>query len=1225
MAMAIPAIVGFAATKAGTAMVAAGMFGAVSAEVGTWIAQGIGILAGFITSGLLATKPETPSFDLGPQTRQEIVRQTDAPREYVYGRQQKGGVLLFHYTSRDNQFFYAALALASHPIQEVELLQINDDFFYLGSDLQVDTSYTSTGITYYKPISTNKYYDNVWFDIQLGSTTNTVNSRFFQEIRSDGGDFKSTDVFSNISVLYFKLKCSDKLFGGLPNVFATIKGKNDILDTRTSTTGYTANPALCLYDYLTDTVIGLGALTTEIETAAVNTAANICDEDVTTKDNYIKETVIKMTAKTSGTVTISASYDDDICYRAFNSDLNLLWRLGNGSGWLQYYNSVAKKLNKYEITASIVQTEMSRTPKDWTFQASNTGLFTGEQVTLDTQTNQSWTCGETKSYTFANANSYNYYRLVITANNGTGLTEIALLDLYSMLTIEDRYTCNGVIVSTSKLGDIITALCGSMSGSLVYVNGKFRMLAGAYQVPTVTITNDDIIGDLTCSRGGKRDKFNAVKGVFLNEYEGWKPTDFPHVTNSTYEAEDGERIYKEVELPFTISNATAQRIAKIDLERNRQDLIVNCIVSLRKYNIAAGDTVAVTYAPWGWTSKVFDVIQRNFTIVGDGDNQVYAIALSLRETASTVYTWVAEETLIDPAPNTNLPNLTTVETITGLTLLSDETQLLIFNDGTLQTRILLTWTPITDIWVLNNGQIEAQYKKSTEINWSQSQYSEGSLPFAYIVGVTDGDSYDVRVRCVNAVNKRSDWTYSYNHIAIGKTSNPSDVTIFNVYQNSKVVNFIWQKISDLDVGGYEVRYGHEGTQWESLIPLIKALKAESASSAKVPPGEWIFHIRAIDTTDHYSTGSCIAMATVVNDNREVDALTGDTFDDTDTLTNCILHYNGTVIPEDQHLASYYGDELWSTMTPTPYSSFSVLSTELDGAFNDTLRAWGSTTAKLGPGHSGYSTGDFKLASREDGASDLLLTASTIESIPTTGTFTNCILHYNGTLIPIDQSTANTYGFELFDKMTPTPYASWVYEYPEYDLGADYSLRFSSSIIEQMGIGETVGTPNGIYQVEYKPDGGTYTNWATWSLRKIDARYIKQRITCNTDNGTTFISKWDLQFDPFEPWTVGDIYGRYFRGKWESDTTTGVSFMEKRNFVIDKPTVMQSDYNADMLAAPNTITFPIEYHFRPSVQATTTTANTWAVITAITTTNFTVSLYSGIGPCTGTIDWIALGI
>lgn len=86
----------------------------------------------------------------------------------------------------------------------------------------------------------------------------------------------------------------------------------------------------------------------------------------------------------------------------------------------------AKAINAYRIIYN--QPTTAYAPKNWTIEASNTGAFSGEEVTLDTRTGETtWTKATSSNYgtawneyLFTNSTAYRYWRINITANNGHG-------------------------------------------------------------------------------------------------------------------------------------------------------------------------------------------------------------------------------------------------------------------------------------------------------------------------------------------------------------------------------------------------------------------------------------------------------------------------------------------------------------------------------------------------------------------------------------------------------------------------------------------------------------------------------------------------------------------------------------------------------------------------------------------------------------------------------------
>lgn len=113
----------------------------------------------------------------------------------------------------------------------------------------------------------------------------------------------------------------------------------------------------------------------------------------------------------------------------------------NNTGWIgqDFGSGNSKAINSYRILMATGSSSFA--PKDWTIEASNTGAFSGEEVTLDTRTGEtSWTLATSSNYgsawneyTFTNSTAYRYWRINITANNGHGtyliVTEMEMFEI----------------------------------------------------------------------------------------------------------------------------------------------------------------------------------------------------------------------------------------------------------------------------------------------------------------------------------------------------------------------------------------------------------------------------------------------------------------------------------------------------------------------------------------------------------------------------------------------------------------------------------------------------------------------------------------------------------------------------------------------------------------------------------------------------------------------------
>ncbi len=114
---------------------------------------------------------------------------------------------------------------------------------------------------------------------------------------------------------------------------------------------------------------------------------------------------------------------------AFDDSTASFWCSNAGvPSWIQYDLGLGKgkAARQYKLTA---RGPVSYNPWDaWTFAGSNNGV---DFTTIDTQTGQSWTGGEVKTFNaFVNTTTYRYYRFTITtaSTNYAEMAEIELIE-----------------------------------------------------------------------------------------------------------------------------------------------------------------------------------------------------------------------------------------------------------------------------------------------------------------------------------------------------------------------------------------------------------------------------------------------------------------------------------------------------------------------------------------------------------------------------------------------------------------------------------------------------------------------------------------------------------------------------------------------------------------------------------------------------------------------------
>jgi hypothetical protein len=337
---------------------------------------------------------------------------------------------------------------------------------------------------------------------------------------------------------------------------------------------------------------------------------------------------------------------------------------------------------------------------------------------------------------------------------------------------EKRYTMNGAMQVGGSARDTLGRLNTAANGIVRFIGGKWKIYPAVYSSPSITLTNDDLRGSLhVMPRVSKRDLCNQVKGLYSGPDNLWQPTDFPPVTNATYLAEDqGEELWRELDLQFTNSTSMAQRIAKIELERVRQQILVEWPGKLGCYRLQPGNTVMVTLTRYGWSSKVFEVVSTKLAFEQADDGMTVGCDLVLRETASAVYDWNSgEETAVDPAPDTNLPDAFNVSA-PGVPVITEA--LYETRDGRgVAAKAIMAWGAAADAFV---RAYQPEFRAVGATAYSVLPRTEGLT--ADVLDVAAG-RYDFRVKAINQLGVSSDYATTLNAEIIGLGDIPADPVI----------------------------------------------------------------------------------------------------------------------------------------------------------------------------------------------------------------------------------------------------------------------------------------------------------------------------------------------------------------------------------------------------------------------------------------------------------------
>lgn len=385
----------------------------------------------------------------------------------------------------------------------------------------------------------------------------------------------------------------------------------------------------------------------------------------------------------------------------------------------------------------------------------------------------------------------NTAQLIVAANICDELVPLAFVTGQS----ESMYTINGFFDMSSSPGEIISAMLQAMAGKLTYVGGVFGIYPGVWNGLSGNAYNDSsLIGPVKWLPQRKyRDLFNAVRGQFISPkypysivgydrdhrdssiFGGeWQPADFPEYAQDALHgyvsdanlAEDGGKLYSDLSLRFVTSVATAQRIAKITLLRNRFQGTGTLQMNLAALENIPGDIIYLTFVKFGWVNKPLEILAIRFQLTDEaGDEKTNGAAVKrivvevdVIETDPSIYNWsLGEELSITNAQSPQIGNTWMVNPPSGLTLESGLDSAVTGADGIVIPRINVTWLPPLDPFVTSGGSIEIQYQQNGAATWLPLGFFTATTTQTYITGVVCGHLYNVQMRAKRSNGAASGW------------------------------------------------------------------------------------------------------------------------------------------------------------------------------------------------------------------------------------------------------------------------------------------------------------------------------------------------------------------------------------------------------------------------------------------------------------------------------------
>jgi hypothetical protein len=344
---------------------------------------------------------------------------------------------------------------------------------------------------------------------------------------------------------------------------------------------------------------------------------------------------------------------------------------------------------------------------------------------------------------------------------------------------EAQFTCNWTGDTATAPGDILAQIMPAAGGRMSKIGGQYFIWPAYFQGPGFTFDANSLVAPISWTPyRSTRDLNNRVKGTYVapffpyavsgnlydknGYYDGttanlfplaWQPTDYPYYaedvehgySSDQWLIEDGGVVhYQDLNQQACISLATSQRIAKIELLRNRFQGSGTFSMALDAYQMQPTDVMGFSLPLYGWVDKMLEVTSVKVAIGGGQGAPSIQVQVEVRETDPSIYEWsITEEQSVTSVPALALNPPYVVDPPTGLTL---SHQTVTFGVGSSGSGILVTWTPSDDGFVVSTSI-------SYMVSGGSTFTSAGSVPQANTqsgIAPLGSGTYTVEVVAVRA-------------------------------------------------------------------------------------------------------------------------------------------------------------------------------------------------------------------------------------------------------------------------------------------------------------------------------------------------------------------------------------------------------------------------------------------------------------------------------------------
>jgi len=411
---------------------------------------------------------------------------------------------------------------------------------------------------------------------------------------------------------------------------------------------FSSNWALCIYDFLTNRLYGLGTPDTEIDEASFIAAANYSDDYIACTGNIgragnkvwddylgnlglVVESSPYYEGKNIYSFYLYGDYTEDLRPGRFvtlDSSYEFVQEIPFGS------SAILGEIIDVAYSAPVVDDEVVTTLPDPPENPEDPEGFATYDIVVSEKRDRKSEILSMGRIPSGTSGYYHTYFRVAFPDTYTPPANSSFIKAYSK-----RYEVNGVFDTGQTPIDTLESMVQCGAGSLAFTQGKYFLYPAKYDSPQYTIDESYLAGNLSVLSGKSRNAiFNSVKGIFIDRLKNSETTDFAEYIDTEYLADDdGLYIPKDFDFGYITDPAVAQRIARIYLEQTRYGMLITMECNFKALHIPLFSNVNLSltldrYKPL--SNKVFKVV--SWSLENSSDSEI--VKLILREEDPSIYT-----------------------------------------------------------------------------------------------------------------------------------------------------------------------------------------------------------------------------------------------------------------------------------------------------------------------------------------------------------------------------------------------------------------------------------------------------------------------------------------------------------------------------------------------------------------------------------------------------------